>query len=135
MIDSFDYFKERLFHKEATSEVIESAQKLLRRVNALLLEYESRGGVLPINPKTETLVSGKTEGGFRLQACKQGARRSSHKTGEGVDIYDPNNDLDEWINNEALEAFDLYREHPSKTKSWVHLSTRPPRSRNRTFYP
>ena len=109
-----------------------------------MIEYEDEvKHEVPLNPNTDTQVSGMTEGGFRLKNCKQGSRKSSHKEGKGVDIFDPFDEFDNWIkkynyphrNNYVLEKWGLYIEHPSKTKSWVHLTTRPPRSGNRIFYP
>jgi hypothetical protein len=60
-------------------------------------------------------------------------------TGEAIDLYDPDGDLDEWLMSEKgrgiLEALGLWMEHPASTKSWSHLQTIPPRSGNRVFYP
>jgi hypothetical protein len=60
-------------------------------------------------------------------------------TGQAIDIYDPDGDLDDWLMTieglAALEALGLWIEHPSATKSWSHLQTIPPKSRRRVFYP
>lgn len=113
-----------------------NAVVLLDRVNSLLYEYTSKTGQeRPINPHTGNLISGLTEGGFRLPDCPQGAPDSSHKQGQAVDIYDPHGTLDKWLNDEILTKFDLYREHPDSTEGWCHLSTRAPHSGHRTFYP
>lgn len=112
----------------------EAAKELLERVNALIDDYrQSTGKDVPINPHTGSMISGRTEGGFRLPDCAQGASFSSHKEAKGVDIYDPNNELDNWITQKILKKHDLYREHPSQTLTWLHLSTRPPKSGCRTF--
>jgi hypothetical protein len=60
-----------------------------------------------------------------------------------VDVYDPKDRIDGWLDtfeapdgmNTKLEERALYREHPSATPGWCHLTTRPPGSRKRTFYP
>src|ERR1017187_6115492 len=105
------------------------AQILLSAVNALLAHYSQDEGVeLPTSPHTGTLISGQTEGGFRLPDCPQGAPNSSHKEAKAVDVYDPADDLDTWLNDEILTRFNLYREAPSATFGWCHLTTRPPAS-------
>lgn len=113
-----------------------AAQELLSRVNGLIGAYiEATGRDVPINPHTNSMISGLTEGGFRLPDCVQGASLSSHKEAKGVDINDPKNELDAWITRSTLEKFDLYREHPDHTIDWCHLTTRPPKSGCRTFLP
>jgi len=114
-----------------------NAQELLRRVNGLLKEYEIQGGILQINQKTRSQVSGETYGGFRPLSCPIGASKSSHKLGMAVDVYDPMNLLDVWIdkNPKVLDEFDLYREHPSATQHWCHLGSKAPKSGKRTFFP
>ena len=125
-------------HKKSpdwTPERTANAVILLGRVNAML-DYLSGVGVkLPINPATGSQISGQTFGGFRPQDCPQGAPSSSHKQGQGVDSYDPQNDIDRAIDDALLTRFDLYREHPSATDTWCHLTTRAPGSGKRTFQP
>ena len=112
----------------------EAAKELLARVNALIDDYrQATGKEIAINPHTDSMISGLTEGGFRLPDCKQGASLSSHKEAKGVDIWDVGNALDTWITRKVLEKHNLYREHPDQTPLWVHLTTRPPKSGCRTF--
>jgi hypothetical protein len=119
-----------------TSDQAGFATLLLGAVNALLAHYAMDEGVeLPVNPHTGTLISGQTEGGFRLPDCPQGAPNSSHKEAKAVDVYDPSDDLDTWLNDEILTRFNLYREAPHATSGWCHLTTRPPGSKHRTFEP
>jgi hypothetical protein len=126
------YFNGRTHSNEQTA----SAVELLQAVNALLTKYSIEEGIeLPINPHTGTLISGVTEGGFRLPDCPQGALHSSHKEAKAVDVYDPKDDLDTYITDEILAYYDLYREDPKETENWCHLSTRSPPSGKRTFIP
>ena len=118
-----------------TDERIKNAQILLGCVNLLLDDLVRSGVILEDNPKTASLVSGEQYGGFRPQACNQGAPDSSHKVGRGIDIYDPSNKLDGAIDDLILARHGLYREHPDATLGWVHLTTRPPMSGKRTFKP
>lgn len=113
----------------------EAALELLSRVNCLIAEYRLTGEDVPINKMTGSMISGLTEGGFRLPDCVQGSQFSSHKEAKGVDVYDPENKLDNWITRKMLEKYNLWREHPDKTEHWVHLTTRPPKSGCRTFLP
>jgi hypothetical protein len=129
------YFGAYIHKPEAQDSIMrERAQVLLNRVNGLLAEAEFEGVSLDTNPKTGSLVSGWTNGGFRPKDCPEGAPNSSHKYAMGIDIYDPDGDLDEWISDTTLEGYGLYREHPAQTKGWCHLTTRPPKSGRRTFY-
>ena len=108
---------------------------LLNLVNRLLDAYVADGGELHTNGATGCLIGGQKNGGWRPSDCKVGSAQSSHKTGRGVDIYDPFDELDRWLDDKKLAEFKLYREHPSETHTWVHLTDRPPASGKRTFMP
>jgi len=134
MITKQQYFGSK--KHDATQEA--HADILLTRVNSLLAEAVTAGVYnYEIDPDTGTQISGAKggsgDGGFRLPESTTGASKSSHKEARAVDVYDPKESLDNWITDEILEKFDLYREHPKHTKSWCHLTTRPPWSKNRTF--
>lgn len=130
-----DYFGPWAGHKDATDEVKANAETFLEKVNNLLYDAFAHMIDLEENPATGTLVSGKTYGGFRPQDCPQGAPNSSHKIGRGIDIYDPENTLDNWITDAILEKHGLYREAPLATRGWCHLTDRAPGSGRRTFQP
>lgn len=132
MITIDDYFGKWLFHDDATEKVKVNSALLLNCVNALLLDY---GVEMPVNPATNSCVAGATFGGFRPSECTQGAATSSHKEGRGIDLYDPQNKLDDWLDDERLSKYNLYREAPLKTPGWCHLTTRAPHSGKRTFLP
>lgn len=97
--------------------------------------YQEAGGKLEFNQKTKSYISGDKFGGFRPQDCPIGAPQSAHKCAQAVDIYDPDEKLDKWINDAVLEKFDLYREAPQATLGWLHVSTKRPNSGKRTFLP
>ena len=115
----------------------DNAHKLLVAVNALETEMLAAGVVFPINPATGSGVSGQTFGGFRPQDCPQGAAHSAHKEGLAVDRYDPYGAIDAYLmkNQDLLEKYGIYIEHPSKTEKWSHWSIKPPGSGNHVFYP
>ena len=132
MITLEQYFIGRPHSSEQTA----SATTLLSTVNALLALYSTEEGKeLPVNIHTGNLISGLTEGGFRLPNCTQGAPNSSHKQAKAVDVYDPHDDFDTWLTDELLTRFNLYREAPTSTEGWCHLTIRPPASGHRTFQP
>ena len=110
---------------------------LLPVVNAMYEHLVSFGVKFRINPSTGSKISGQTYGGFRPQNCPQGAPHSSHKEGLAVDIYDPENEIDNWLmdNQEVLKDFGVYIEHPDKTNHWSHWSVKPPGSGKHVFYP
>lgn len=125
-----------------------AAQDLLNRVNALIDEAaEAAAFVRTIDPDTGTEISGSKggsgDGGFRLPNATTGRQGSSHKEAKGVDCFDPDGDLDEWLDtfeqgggrNSKLEEHGLYREAPTSTPTWCHLTTRAPGSGRRTFFP
>jgi len=136
MITLEQLFGAKMQHPNATPERVANGIELLTRVSELLeyLEY-----VPPICPNTGTQISGSKggsgDGGFRLQTSGTGAKKSSHKEGQAVDIYDPRGVLDDLLSDEILDNHDLYREHPDDTPGWCHLTTRAPRSGRRTFHP
>lgn len=123
--------------KDLTDVRKHNAAILLNVVNAAISHMQKKGVVFKTNPKTETQISGNTEGGFRPQGTATGKKFSAHKEGMAVDIYDPDNAIDNYItaNHQILDTFNLYREHPSATPGWCHLSIRAPKSGRRTFYP
>lgn len=137
MITLEDYFGPYWDHPDKTEEVERNAVELLERCNRLYALAETDGCELPINPKTGTGVSGKTDGGFRPQNSTTGAPNSTHKTGEGVDRYDPKRRLAAWIlaNPEKLEECDLYTEDCRWTPTWVHLQSVPPKSKKMVYIP
>lgn len=135
MITLSQYFGVYASHPDATPECYAAADELLSRVNRLLDNVDTDRVELRINPKTDSEVSGDTNGGFRPQDCPIGARHSSHKQAMAVDVYDPGNSLDRWLTDERLEEAGLYREAPDATPGWTHLTTRAPGSGLRTFNP
>ena len=114
-----------------------NAQKLLDICALLETELIAAGIEFPINPKTNSGVSGETNGGFREQNCIVGAPNSSHKEGQAVDRYDPENKIDAYLmaNQDLLVKYGIYIESPDSTPSWSHWSTRAPGSGHHVFIP
>lgn len=139
---------EEYFRKPHTPTQAGDAADLLTRRNRLRAEWSAATGkVCPVDPDTACEISGVErgdgDGGFRTPGTRTGAERSSHREAKGVDDYDPGNVFDTWLDqfetpnggNSKLAEHGLYREHPSTTNGWVHLTTRAPGSGKRTFYP
>lgn len=122
-----------------TPEIEHNAETTVRLVNELLAFAMAHEVKPHTNPRTGSLVSS----GWRppaINAATPGAAfRSKHMTGQAVDLFDPDGDLDEWLMSDAgqkaLVRIGLWMEHPSATKGWCHLQTVPPRSLRRVFYP
>lgn len=144
MITREQYFQA----KPHDAEMEIAADDLLVRVNELIADAEKMYQIkVAICPNTGTMISGSKggagDGGFRLPTSTTGSTHSSHKEARAVDVYDEHNRLDEWLdqfdtpsfNNIKLEQFGLYREAPSATPGWCHLTTRAPGSGRRTFNP
>lgn len=136
------------FAKPHSAAQLAFALDLLQRVDALVEDAVAAGAFSwAEDPDTGSGISGAKggdgDGGFRLPSSKTGAPNSSHREARAVDVYDPGNRLDIWLNgfedgqggNTKLAEHDLYREDPSATESWCHLTTRAPHSGHRTFMP
>jgi hypothetical protein len=139
MITVEQYFGPKIFHADATIGRRANATVLLSRVNAALVWVSSQGYQNDIDPDTGTQISGSKggagDGGFRLQGATTGKKRSKHKEGLAVDVYDPLDLLDGLFTDAILAKFDLYREAPDATKGWIHLQSAAPTSGKRTFNP
>ena len=135
MITLEELYGQWLSHPDATAARKAASAALLVSVNNLLDEAAQDGVPGLVNPVTGSQVSGDKYGGFRPQSCPRGAPHSAHKEGRAVDIYDPGNKLDAWLDDDTLEAFELYREAPASTPHWCHLTDRAPPSGKRTFQP
>lgn len=135
-----EYFGVKINHIDATPERISNAITMLGKVNALLLEASTVGGIrLQHNPNTGTLISGSKggagDGGFRLTTSSTGKPGSAHKEGMAVDVADIGDKLDTWITRDILVKYGLYREAVKFTPGWCHLQIREPKSKNRSFLP
>jgi hypothetical protein len=115
----------------------QNAIALIMACTKLQTMMESDNVHFPLNPATGTTISGETYGGFRPQDCPIGAPNSAHKEGQAVDRFDPDSDIDAWLEShqDALVECGIYIEHPSTTPGWSHWSIRPPASGNHIFYP
>lgn len=92
-----------------------------------------------VNPRTGSLISSGWRPPQINATTANAAPRSLHMTGQAVDLYDPDGELDDWLMTDAGQAelarLGLWMEHPGATKSWSHLQTKPPRSGRRVFWP
>lgn len=115
------------------------ALRTIELTNKVLNAAQAAGVTLERNPRTRSLVSS----GWRPPAINEStpgaAVRSLHMTGQAIDLYDPDGDLDDWLLSDsgqtALAQVGMWLEHPAATKGWAHLQTMPPRSGRRVFYP
>jgi hypothetical protein len=127
-------------HKDSpdwTPERQANAKELLASVACILLVMQTDGVVPRVNPATGNNISGSTFGGFRPQDCSIGAPQSNHKQGKAVDLYDPDEMLDQWClrHLQDLVKCGIWIESPGKTLHWCHMQNVPPKSGNRVFLP
>lgn len=132
MITLDQYFAGYTNDPGITDDIRAAADLLLSYVNPLLSRTPF---LVPTNPVTGSQVSGEKDGGWRPQSCPIGAPNSAHKQGRAVDVYDPDGFLDDYLTDDLLAIYGLYREHPASTRGWCHLTDRAPPSGKRTFYP
>lgn len=141
MISLADYFMgRREAYPLAMSPGIErEALRTVELANKLLAQAATYGVSLPPSPFTKSAVASGWRPPQYNATVANAAPNSKHMTGQAIDIYDPDGDLDDWLmtgeGQAALTALGLWMEHPSATKSWAHLQTIPPRSGRRVFYP
>lgn len=130
MILDDEYFQDSVvnFDYKPTALDHERVDDLLTRVNALLDEFgeplELRSG-----HRTRAKSLALIAAGYRA------AVGGNHEKSLAIDIADPHDHLDAWLNDQRLESYGLWREHPADTISWVHVQTVPPKSGARTFKP
>jgi hypothetical protein len=121
---------------------VTNAHKLIGSVNSILYvakcdeAYEDW-----IDSDTGTQISGSKngngDGGYRDEYSLTGAAKSTHKFGQGIDIYDPDRTLAQWLihNREKLAQFKLWTEDCRWTPGWVHFQCVPPKSNKRIYIP
>lgn len=141
MITVDDYFMGRReqYPLALTPAIERNAHRTVALVNAMLARAMAAGVHAAQHPKTRSPVSSGWRPPVVNAATTGAAVNSRHMTGEAVDLYDPDGDIDEWLVSDAgqsvLVELGLWMEHPSATKGWAHLQTMPPRSQRRVFYP
>lgn len=114
------------YAKDFTPAILAKAVETVARANLVLGEFGQDRAV---------------NSGWRppaVNAATAGAAEfSRHMTGEAIDIYDPEGDLDQWFMDfpQKLQEFNVYMEHPATTKGWCHLQLISPHSGRRIFFP
>ncbi len=127
MITLNDYLTQHCKPENVPGEVASAGWYLLQKVQKLLADPSC-----PVpNPG---LRSGYRPPDFNNRV-PNAATDSKHMTGHAIDLSDPTNELDDWLTDEILTKYDLYREHPRATETWCHLQDLPPNSGHRTYIP
>lgn len=123
-------------HKaDLTPEIVLNATHLVRRVNSLAALMH--GIDLERHPVTGSYVSSGWRPPSVNAATPGAAMRSRHMTGQAIDLFDPEGEIDEWCLDhlDLLSEVGLWMESPAHTKGWCHLQSVPPRSGKRVFIP
>jgi hypothetical protein len=141
VISLHDYWigRDRQFPMAMSPDLEHNAAIMVELANKLLVLAHSAGITLPTNPHTGSVVSSGWRPASINAATPNAAPNSKHMTGQAIDLYDPDGDLDEWLisadGQKVMADLGLWHEHPSATKGWAHVQSLPPRSGRRTFYP
>lgn len=136
-----DYWmgREREFATAMSPKLEREAERMVALTNELLRRARLAGVSLVANPRTGTHVSSGWRPPQVNASTPNAAPNSKHMTGQAIDLYDPDGDLDDWLMTKegqtAMTDIGLWHEHPSATKTWAHIQSIPPRSGRRTFYP
>jgi len=122
---------------ECTPDILRNASRTVEIVNKLLAL--AKGAGVPIIPRPDgTLVNSGWRPPSVNAATAGAASRSLHMTGEACDLHDPKGYLAAWAEtsaNTVLRDLGLWMEAPAKTKGWLHVQTKSPRSGARVFWP
>jgi len=135
MITIDQYFQD----KDRRDVHVLNARNLLGKVNTLLSKSDAYK--YWIDPDTDTQISGAKggsgDGGYRAYNSNTGAPSSAHKSGLGIDIYDPERILAQWCvnNQDELDRNGLYCEDFRWTPGWCHFQSIPPKSGHRIYIP
>lgn len=134
MITEQDYFNDSVtrYGYAPTALDRERADDLLTRVSAIEADWVALG-----HPEL-VQTSGHRTRQKTLDLIASGVRAAlggNHERSLAIDIADPNGELDEWLTDERLTSYGLWREAPPSTPGWVHVQTVAPKSGHRTFFP
>jgi len=141
MITLADYYMGRReqYQLQCSPEIEHNAVMIVGLANALMTQAETYGVRFQVNLRTGSFVSSGWRPATVNEVTPGAAVNSKHITGQAIDLYDPDGDLDDWLmtgeGQAALVALGIWIEHPSATKGWTHLQSVPPRSNRRVFYP
>lgn len=141
MISLQDYWmgRDREFPMAMSPDLERNALRMVELANKVLILAKSAGVTLQTSPRTGTVVSSGWRPASVNAKTAGAAPNSKHMTGQAIDLYDPDGDLDEWLmtpdGQKVLADLGVWMEHPAATKGWCHLQSMPPRSGRRVFYP
>lgn len=141
MISLHDYWmgRDREFPMAMSPDLERNATLMVELANKLLILAHSAGVSMEKSPRTGTVVSSGWRPASVNANTPNAAPNSKHMTGQAIDLYDPDGDLDEWLltadGQKVMTDLGLWHENPAATKGWAHVQSLPPRSGRRTFNP
>ena len=136
-----DYWmgRDQQYPRALSTEIRQEAERTVECVNKLLRGLSAASVETPRSPRTGSVLTSGWRPPEVNEAIPGAAPRSHHIWGRAADIYDPEGEIDDYLmtteGQELLTKLGLWMEHPSATKGWCHVQTRPPRSGRRVFYP
>ncbi len=133
MISLSEYLmgRDKQFPAEYTDEIKANALITITRVNLLLNAIAH-----DFNVDFTKVVSGWRPIEIN-DATSNASKTSKHIIGLACDLYDPEHKLCCWCLSHlaVLENIGLWMEHPSYTRSWLHIQCVAPGSGRRVFVP
>lgn len=139
MISLTDYWmgRDATHPLDMSPQIERNALLLLELVNKLLVIANTEGVRGKLHPKTGTVLSSGWRPPAVNAATPRAAKASLHMTGQAIDLYDPDEEIDAWLfrRTQVLIDIGLWVEHKDYTPRWAHLQSLPPPSRNRYFIP
>lgn len=138
-VDNYFMGRREKYPLALTPDIERNALRTVDLANKLLAQAQTYGVTVDLHPTNQSPVSSGWRPPEVNERTPNAAIKSKHMTGQAIDIYDPDGDLDDWLmtgeGQAAMAALGLWHEHPSATKGWAHVQTVPPNSGRRTFYP
>ncbi len=141
MISLTDYWMghDATYPLAMTPQIERNAERIVDLANKLLVLAHSGGVTMWPIPRTASVVTSGWRPPEINAVTANAAPNSKHMTGQAIDLYDPDGDLDEWLltpdGQRVMTDLGLWQEHPAATKGWAHAQSIPPRSGRRTFFP
>lgn len=109
-------------------------EELLKRVNKIRAEWGKPMVVTSGYRSEQTHLRIYSQKGITDR--KKIPMKSSHLSGEAVDIYDPDLSLTKWLKeNDSKRLVDVGLWCEEGNKNWVHFQIKPPKSGKRWFLP
>lgn len=130
-----EYFQDSItnYAYEPTVEERVSCLDLLERANKMVEDFVAATGAPEPQMTSGHRCKAKTDA--LIAEGYHAVHNDAHEHAAAIDLGDAEGKLDDWLDDDKLATYGLYREAPSATHGWTHVQNVPPHSHHRTFYP